>query len=69
MISAAACYTAGEYLGTLRHALLELCYVLIINELRSVRAELANLFSAALNGTCGSLAHFLLFSHCIFLLR
>ncbi len=69
MIRTAACYTAGEYLGTLCHALLELSYVLIIDEFCSVRAELAYFLSAALNGACRSFANFFLFSHFIILLR
>ena len=50
MISEAAGYAAGQNLRTLRHALLKLSYVLVIDKFRSVNTELTNLFSCALNG-------------------
>lgn len=46
---AAARNSAGQNFRTLRHKLLELCDVLIINKFRPIGAKLANLFASALD--------------------
>ena len=60
MVSAGAGHTAGNDLSTLGHVLSELSNVLVINEFRTINAELANLFSGALNCVSRSIK---LFSH------
>ena len=60
MTSAAACYSSGKDLSALSHVLSELGNVLVIDEFGTVNAELANLFSGALNCVSRSIK---LFSH------
>jgi hypothetical protein len=51
MICAGAGYTTGENLGSLSHALLQLCDILVVDLLNAVYAEHANLLARALRRT------------------
>lgn len=54
MLCAYARYTAGKYLRPLGNELLELCCVLIVDEINLVGAELADLLASADLTLCGT---------------
>ena len=51
MVSTSTCYTSWEDLGSLSHALSELCDIFIVDSLCSVYAEHANLLAGLFSGS------------------